>query len=165
MTSPQDAPVLAYLGLGSNLGDRKANIEEALTRLEQYGIKVVARSTMYETAPAYVLDQPDFINACAGIEYTGSAKDLLDTLLRIETAMGRVRVAAKGPRIIDLDLLLFGDTVIHGPNLTVPHPEMAERRFVLEPLAEIAGHVIHPVEKISIAQMLAELPHASSGAA
>lgn len=165
MTSTPDAPVLAYLGLGSNLGDRKANIEQALDRLKQYGIPIVALSSMYETAPAYVLDQPDFINACVGVQFDGSATDLLDTLLRIETDMGRVRVAAKGPRIIDLDLLLFGNEVIDTPHLTVPHPEMAERRFVLEPLAEIAGNVTHPVEKISVAQMLSELSTPSSGAA
>lgn len=158
MTSPTDRYVLAYLGLGSNLGDREANIQEALTRLADSGEALVVNvSELYETAPAYVLDQPDFINACAVIAVEIEAEALLDLLLTVEADMGRVRQVDKGPRIIDLDILFYGDQVINSPRLTIPHPAMHERTFVLEPLAELAPQLKHPKTRVSVAEMLAAL--------
>jgi len=157
MTSKADTPLLAYLGLGSNLGDREANLLDALRRLEIHGIRVVAVSRFLETPPAYVLDQPDFINACAAVEASCSPHDLLKILLQIEVAMGRVRLIDKGPRVIDLDILLFGDVILASEDLTIPHPAMLERLFVLEPLCEIAMEVFHPVENTTIGELLDEL--------
>lgn len=157
MTSKADSPLLAYLGLGSNLGDREANLLDALKRMETAGLKVVALSRFFETPPAYVVDQPDFINACAAVEVSCSPQDLLETLLRIESSMGRVRLVDKGPRVIDLDILLFGDVILDSEDLTIPHPAMLERLFVLEPLCEIAVDVLHPVKHSTIGELLGVL--------
>jgi 2-amino-4-hydroxy-6-hydroxymethyldihydropteridine diphosphokinase len=154
MTSKADTPLLAYLGLGSNLGDREANLLEALKRLEATGLKVVALSRFFETPPAYVLDQPDFINACAAVEVSCPPHDLLKILLQIEVAMGRVRLIDKGPRVIDLDILLFGDVILDSEDLTIPHPAMLERLFVLEPLCDIGMDVLHPVKNATIGELL-----------
>jgi len=154
MTSQADSPLLAYLGLGSNLGDREANLLGALGRLEIHGIKVVAVSRFFETPPAYVLDQPDFINACAAVEASCSPQDLLEILLKIETDMGRVRLVDKGPRVIDLDIRLVGDVILDSEDLTIPHPAMLERLFVLEPLCDIAADVLHPVKNVPMGELL-----------
>ncbi|MEZ4459282.1 MAG: 2-amino-4-hydroxy-6-hydroxymethyldihydropteridine diphosphokinase [bacterium] len=158
MTSTSDAHVLAYLGLGSNLGDREANIRNALERLAALdGVEVLRVSSMLETEPAYVLDQPDFINACAAVSVPFGAAELLSHLLAIEADMGRVRVVDKGPRLIDLDILLFGDEIVDSDELSIPHPAIGERFFVLAPLAEIAANVVHPVTKVTISAMLHNL--------
>ena len=154
MTSRADTLSLAYLGLGSNLGDRAANLEDALKRIEVQGVKVVATSRFFETPPAYVLDQPDFINACAAVEVSCTPHELLKILLQVEVAMGRVRLIDKGPRVIDLDILLFDDVVLDTQDLTIPHPAMLERLFVLEPLCDIAIDVLHPVKNATIGELI-----------
>jgi 2-amino-4-hydroxy-6-hydroxymethyldihydropteridine diphosphokinase len=129
--------MIAYVGLGSNLGDREENIRRALERLEELGS--VRASGVRETDPVGVTDQPKFLNAVAELETGLPARELLERLLEIERQLGRNRAAETrwGPRTIDLDLLLFGDETIDEPGLTVPHPRLAERRFVLEPLHEL----------------------------
>ena len=133
----------AFVGLGANLGDRESTIRAALAALaEEDGIEVVAVSTLRETEPVGVGPQPLFLNGAAELETTLSARELLDRLLAIEQRFGRVRVAGEhGPRTLDLDLLLYGDDHIDEPGLTVPHPRLHERAFVLEPLAELGAKV------------------------
>ena len=133
----------AYVGLGANLGDREATIHAALAALaEEDGIEVVAVSTLRETEPVGVGPQPLFLNGAAELETTLTPRELLDRLLTTEQRFGRVRVPGEhGPRTLDLDLLLYGDEQIDEPGLTVPHPRLHERAFVLEPLAEIHATV------------------------
>lgn len=153
-------PATAYLSLGSNLGDRAANLREAIQRLGELG-KVKQVSSFYETEPVEFTQQPWFLNCAVELETALAPRDLLNGMLAIEHAMGRERIQPKGPRLIDLDILLYGDTVVHEHGLTIPHPAMHERRFVLEPLAEIAPQVMHPVVKTSVADLLKELPTGS----
>ena len=136
----------AFIGLGGNLGDRRAYLERALELLRaEPGIEVVDVSTMRETEPVGYTDQPRFLNAVATLETDLGARDLLGRLLAVEQALERVRAGPRfGPRTIDLDLLLYGEEVIDEPGLTVPHPRLAERRFVLEPLAELAPDLVLP---------------------
>ena len=125
---------LAYVGLGANLGARDGSIRRASDLLEARRL-----STLRETEPWGVVDQPAFLNAVAEVEWNGTARELLERLLSIERELGRVRDGSRwGPRVIDLDLLVFGSETIDEPGLTVPHPELARRRFVLEPLAELS---------------------------
>ncbi len=133
----------AYIGLGANLGDREATIRAALAALgEEDGIEVVALSSLRETEPVGVGPQPLFLNGAAELETTLSARELLDRLLATEQRFGRVRTPGEhGPRTLDLDLLLYGDARIEEPGLTVPHPRLHERGFVLEPLAELNAEV------------------------
>ena len=123
----------AYVGVGANLGDRRAAIEAAVALLEG----VVAVSELRETAPVGVTDQPAFLNGAVAIETALSARELLDRLLEVERKLGRERRDRWGPRTIDLDLLVYGDETIDEPGLTVPHPRLHERRFALEPLADL----------------------------
>jgi 2-amino-4-hydroxy-6-hydroxymethyldihydropteridine diphosphokinase len=128
----------AYVGLGANLGDREATIAQALTLLsEREGVEVVAVSTLRETDPVGLLDQPRFVNGVAAVETELGPRELLDTLLSVERALGRSRGPRFGPRTIDLDLLVFADRELDEPGLTIPHPRLAERAFALEPLAEL----------------------------
>jgi 2-amino-4-hydroxy-6-hydroxymethyldihydropteridine diphosphokinase len=128
-----------FVGIGSNLGDRKAHIRRALELLaSEPGIEVEQISQIRETDPVGVVDQPRFLNAAARLTTDLEPRALLDRLLAVEQALGRVRTGVRyGPRTIDLDLLLYGDRVVDEPGLRVPHPRLAERRFVLEPLAEL----------------------------
>jgi 2-amino-4-hydroxy-6-hydroxymethyldihydropteridine diphosphokinase len=130
----------AYVGLGANLGDREGTIRRALELLAaEEGIQVVAVSTLRETKPVGYADQPDFLNGAAALETELPPRALLERLLAVELALGRVRGAGPrfGPRVVDLDLLLYGDEVVDEPGLTLPHPRLDERRFALEPLQEL----------------------------
>jgi 2-amino-4-hydroxy-6-hydroxymethyldihydropteridine diphosphokinase len=136
----------AYVGLGANLGDREQTLSAAVDALAgEMGIEVVAVSTLRETEPVGVGEQPRYLNGAAELETTLTARDLLDRLLAVEQRFGRVRIPGEhGPRTLDLDLLLYGDEVLEEPGLTVPHPRLHERRFVLEPLAELAPGLFVP---------------------
>lgn len=146
-----------YLSLGSNIGDRGANLEQAIERLRGVG-DVVAVSSIYETEPVEFERQAWFLNCAVTLETDKLPKQLLAAILRIEREMGRRRILAKGPRLIDIDVLLFGASIIDTPQLTVPHPAMHERRFVLEPLAEIAPEARHPVFKKTVRELREALP-------
>jgi len=153
---------VAYLGLGSNLGDRRAHLEAALAQLEQLGT-VQARSSFYETEPVEMPGAGWFLNCAVALETELMPKQLMARLLEIERGLGRKRArqaagSTRQPRTIDLDLLLFGNSVIETAGLTVPHPAMHTRRFVLEPLAEIAADARHPVFKRSVRELRDALP-------
>lgn len=135
----------AYVALGSNLGDREENLRTALKHLQENGVDVIKTSTFIETEPYGVTDQPGFVNAVCQVETELVPLELLRLLLRIEQEMGRVRLRRWGERNIDLDLLLYEDAVLESEELTLPHPDMQNRDFVLIPFAEIAGEVVHPV--------------------
>ena len=137
--------ITAYLGLGSNLGDRAKNIQQALRDLASLPtIRVTAVSSFYETAPVGITDQPDFVNAVAAIETSLTPEELLDAVLTVEKKQGRVRTQRWGPRVIDVDVLTYGDERRVTPMLTLPHPRLGERAFVIVPLAEIAPNLVLP---------------------
>jgi 2-amino-4-hydroxy-6-hydroxymethyldihydropteridine diphosphokinase len=153
---------LAAIALGSNLesrfGDREANLREAVRRIESLG-EVRAVSSFYDTEPVGFVEQPRFLNGALVLETELGPQELMRRLLGVEKAMGRVRegAVAKGPRVIDLDLLLYGDWVLWAEDLILPHPRMEERRFVLEPLAEIAPDWMHPVLGVTVLALLERL--------
>jgi len=149
-----------YLSLGSNVGDRRANLETAITRLGELG-EVKAVSSFYETEPVGLAAQPWFLNCAVTLETEMMPRRLLGRVLAIEQGMGRRRLHPKGPRTIDIDVLLFGNSVVDTRELIIPHPGLHERRFVLEPLSEIAGEVRHPVLKRTIRELRDELPRGS----
>jgi 2-amino-4-hydroxy-6-hydroxymethyldihydropteridine diphosphokinase len=143
-----------YIALGSNVGDRPANLADAIERIKAAGVRVVRASSIYETEPRDVRDQPWFLNQVIETQTDLLPRQLLSRLKKIEREMGRKRIVDKGPRVIDLDILLFAESVVSTPELQVPHPRIAERRFVLEPLAEIAPDLRHPATKQTIREML-----------
>jgi 2-amino-4-hydroxy-6-hydroxymethyldihydropteridine diphosphokinase len=136
----------AYVGLGTNLGDREAMLRSALEQLAaEPGLRVVGVSSLRDTAPVGLVDQPRFLNAAAAVETTLPARELLDRLLAIERRLGRSREGRRfGPRTIDLDLLLYGDERIDEPGLSVPHPRLYERLFALEPLSDLDSDLVVP---------------------
>ena len=148
---------LVYLSLGSNVGDRAANLNAAIARLGAFG-EVVAVSSFYETEPVEFAAQPWFLNCAVKLDTEKMPKQLLAAILDLEQEMGRRRVQKSGPRSIDIDILLFGNSIVDTQGLTVPHPAMHQRRFVLEPLAEIAPEVRHPVFKRTIRELRDALP-------
>ena len=188
----REAEIAVYLGLGSNIGDREANLRDAIERIKALGLEIKSESSLYETEPVGFTDQPWFLNQV--IETTMPARlaseqgpvpgdpeimamirgeALLSELLKIEHEMGRERTITNGPRVIDIDLLLFGDMIIEHSkedeewpfidrtDVIVPHPRMHLRRFVLEPLCEIAPEVVHPVLKKTCREMLASVDDGS----
>jgi 2-amino-4-hydroxy-6-hydroxymethyldihydropteridine diphosphokinase len=155
----RSTPINAYIGIGSNLGDRQKNIRSAVDRLKHtQGIHVLSVSSMLENpAVGGPPDSPPFFNAAAKIETTLGSHALLHQLLEIEKGLGRDRRVKWEPRLIDLDLLLYGDQIVSSQELVVPHPLMHERAFVLRPLAEIAPDAVHPTLQMTIAGLLGNL--------
>jgi len=145
---------LVYIALGSNVGDRAENLRIAREQIEAPDLRVLRASSIYETAPRDVEDQPWFLNQVIECETDLFPRQLLARLQKIERAMGRKRRLAKGPREIDLDILFYGDAVVKVPELEIPHPRLAERRFVLEPLAELVPEKKHPGTHRTMREML-----------
>jgi 2-amino-4-hydroxy-6-hydroxymethyldihydropteridine diphosphokinase len=146
----------AYIGLGSNVGDRESNLNMAIGLISQ-STPVLVTSSFYQTEPEGYKDQPDFLNSVAFVDAEGAAGELLKLLSNIEVRIGRERPFAGGPRVIDLDLLFFGGAIISEPGLEVPHPRLHLRAFVLVPMLEIAPGFIHPVLHKSMKELLAGL--------
>ena len=146
---------IAYLGLGSNLGDRHANLAAAITRLAGENVRVLRASSIWETEPRDLLDQPWFLNQVIEVESDLLPRQLFQRIQRVEREMGRQRRTPKGPRVIDIDILLYGNAVVKADDLEIPHPRMTERRFVLAPLAELAPDLRHPVSQRTVRELLA----------
>lgn len=144
----------AYLSLGSNLGDRELHLRQALEALQPAGIHLLRASSLYETEPQDVPGQPWFLNLAAEVETRLFPRQLLHAVQAIEKTLGRRRGLAKGPRVIDIDIVLFGNFVIDTPDLKIPHASMTGRRFVLEPLAELVPDLRHPVLRKTIRELL-----------
>lgn len=152
----------AYLGIGSNMGDKEGNLNNALSRIADSTTRVTKVSGFYETKPVGYLDQDDFVNCAAEIETLLNPAELMNTLLKIEQELKRERVIRWGPRTIDLDILLYDDLITYSGEITIPHPRMHERLFVLEPLSEIAPYILHPILKKRMIELKDELLNLSN---
>ena len=148
---------IVYLSLGSNVGDRAANLKAAIARLAELG-SILAVSPFYETEPVETSPQPWFVNCAVKLDTEKMPRQLITAILSLEQSMGRQRRQQKAPRTIDIDILLFGSSVIEMPSLIIPHPQLHQRRFVLEPLGEIAPDARHPVLKRTIRELRDALP-------
>jgi 2-amino-4-hydroxy-6-hydroxymethyldihydropteridine diphosphokinase len=144
------------------MGERETNLGRAIEELSKRSIRIVKQSSLYETEPLEIRDQACFLNCAVEAETELGSRQLLETLLAIESDMGRHRGVKYGPRNIDIDILLFGENVVDTPGLVIPHPRMAERRFVLVPMNEIAPAALHPVLNKTIAELLAATPDTSN---
>jgi len=148
---------IAHIGIGSNLGKREENCLRSIDFLEEEGIFIRKCSTLYESEPWGVKDQPRFVNAAVEVETDKKPQALLAALKKIEKTMGRTETGRWGPRVIDLDILFYNDLVIDTPDLRIPHPFMHERKFVLRPLSDIAPDKMHPVLRKTVKELLAEV--------
>ena len=148
---------LVYLAIGTNLGDRRANLEAAV-RLLRPEVEVIAWSRLYETEPAYVLEQPNFLNMAIKAQTELAPLELLAYLKRLEQEVGREKTIHYGPREIDLDIIFYDDLVLSSPDLQIPHPRLAERAFVLRPMADIGAEISHPILQQTIADLVDDLP-------
>jgi 2-amino-4-hydroxy-6-hydroxymethyldihydropteridine diphosphokinase len=158
VTEMSGSSITAYIGLGSNLGNREENLNRTVIMLEHArGVKVTTVSSYCNTAPVGYTEQPDFLNAVVEIKTTLPAMELLEVCRQVEAELKRERVIRWGPRTIDLDILLYGDSIIQSESLTIPHPRMQEREFVLGPLKEIAPLALHPVFQKTAAELYASL--------
>ena len=151
-----------YLSLGSNLGDRKKNLRTAIAALADAKVRVTRVSSLYETEPVDLREQPWFLNCVVQAETELPPLQLLHELRGIQSGMGSKKLVSKGPRLIDLDILLYGDETVDAPELQVPHPRMLHRKFVLAPLAEIAPNLKHSSWKATASQLLADLSDSST---
>jgi 2-amino-4-hydroxy-6-hydroxymethyldihydropteridine diphosphokinase len=147
-----------YLSLGSNIGDRASNLQAALQQLAAADLRILRVSPAYETEPVEFTAQRWFVNLAAEAETELFPMQLLSRIARVERALGRVRTIPKGPRTIDIDILLYGRSVVHSAKLEIPHPRMSDRRFVLAPLADLAPDLRHPVTRKTIREMLDAAP-------
>jgi 2-amino-4-hydroxy-6-hydroxymethyldihydropteridine diphosphokinase len=147
-----------YLSLGSNIGDRQANLRTAVEHLPVRSLRILRASPIYETEPVDYIDQPWFLNQVVEAETELSPEKLLWQIGEIENQLGRLLTVPKGPRTIDIDILLYGARIIHSATLEIPHPRMAGRRFVLAPLADLAPELRHPISGLTVHEMLAQAP-------